>query len=105
MAKFNIKKGDKVKVIAGNSRGKISTVLQVITDESKVLVEGVNVISKHQKPTSSTPNGSIVKKEAPINMSNVMIVDASSGLPTRVGRRKSAQGKTERYSIKSGQTI
>ena len=105
MAKLHIKKGDKVKVIAGNSRGKISTVLEIRTDENKAIVEGINMVTKHQKPTSTNPNGSVTKKEAPIHLSNIMVVDASTGQPTRIGRRVNKDGKNERYSIKSDQTI
>lgn len=105
MGKLNIKKGDKVKVIAGNSRGKISTVLEILTDKSKVIVEGINMVTKHLKPTSSTPSGSIIKKEAALHISNVMLVDASTGLPTRVGRRVGKSGKNERFSVSSGQSI
>jgi large subunit ribosomal protein L24 len=105
MTKLNIKKGDKVKVIAGNSRGKISTVVSVSPKESKIIVEGINMVTKHLKPTSSSPSGSIIKKEAPMHISNVMLVDATSGLPTRIGRKEGKDGKTERVSIKSGLSI
>lgn len=105
MAKLKIKKGDKVKVIAGNSKGKESVVVSVFPSESKLIVEGVNVATKHLKPTSGNPNGSIVKQELPIHISNVMLIDAESGQPTRVGRRLNAQDKLERYSKKSGKTI
>ena len=104
MAKQNIKKGDKVKVIAGNARGKLSTVLQVLPKEDKVIVEGVNVVSKHLKPTSANPNGTITKKEMPVHISNVQLVDAS-GQVTRVGRRQDNNGNTERYSVKTGNKI
>ncbi|MDX2188679.1 MAG: 50S ribosomal protein L24 [Bacteroidota bacterium] len=105
MAKLHIKKGDKVKVIAGNSKGKLSTVLSVITDTNKVVVEGVNMVTKHQKPTSTNPNGTIIKREAPLHISNVMLVEESTGQVTRVGRRLSKDGKSERYSLKSGKAI
>jgi len=104
MAKQTIKKGDQVKVIAGNSRGKIATVVSVDPKSEKVIVEGVALATKHLKPTSSTPNGSIVKKEMPIHVSNVQLMDAS-GIVTRVSRRVNKEGKTERFSLKTGNTI
>lgn len=104
MAKQNIVKGDKVKVIAGNSRGKVATVLQVLPFESKVLVEGINVVKRHNKPTSTSPSGSIVEKEMPINISNVMLV-TTDGQVTRVGRKLNKDGKSERVSIKTGNKI
>lgn len=104
MPKLNIKKGDKVKVIAGNSRGKIANVVSVFPSEGKILVEGVHVVSKHLKPTSSNPNGSIEKKSLPIDISNVMLLDAN-GSVTRVGRAVNKSGKTERISTKTGKVI
>jgi large subunit ribosomal protein L24 len=104
MAKQTIKKGDKVQVIAGNSKGKIATVVSVDSKSAKVIVEGVALATKHLKPTSSTPNGSIVKKEMPIHVSNVQLLD-SNGHVTRVSRRINKEGKTERFSLKTGNTI
>lgn len=104
MAKQNIKKGDKVKVIAGNSRGKVATVVQVFPSEGKAVVEGVNKVKRHLKPTSSNPNGSIIEKEMPINVSNIMLVDSNEQV-TRVGFRTNKDGKTERYSVKTGKAI
>jgi len=104
MAKQSIKKGDKVMVIAGNARGRVSTVLQVLPRESKVLVENVNKVKRHLKPTSSNPNGSILEKELPIHMSNVSLVDAN-GQATRVGHRVDKEGNTERFSVKTGNVI
>lgn len=104
MAKQSIKKGDKVVVIAGNARGKISTVLQVLPKESKVLVEGVNKVKRHLKPTSSNPSGSILEKELPVHISNIALAD-SNGQPTRVGHRVNKEGKTERFSVKTGNVI
>ncbi|MEI6436196.1 MAG: 50S ribosomal protein L24 [Bacteroidota bacterium] len=103
--KLNIKKGDTVMVIAGDSRNQQGKVLRVDADEYKAIVEGVNLVSKHTKPNAKSPQGGIVKKEASVNMSNLMIID-SSGKPTRIGRR--LDPKTEklvRYSKKSGEVI
>lgn len=104
MSKLNIKKGDKVKVIAGNSRGKVSVVTSVLPNENKIIVEGVGVVSKHNKPTSNNPNGEIVKKEMPIDISNVMLLD-EKGNTTRIGRRENKNGVTERYSVNTGNVI
>ena len=103
--KLNIRKGDTVMVIAGDSRGQQGKVLRVDTDKVKAIVEGVNLVSKHTKPNAKSPQGGIVKKEAPVHLSNLKIVD-NSGKPTRVGRR--LDPKTEklvRYSKKSGEVI
>lgn len=92
-------------VIAGDSRGQQGKVLRVDTDKVKAIVEGVNLVSKHTKPNAKSPQGGIVKKEAPVHLSNLKIVD-NSGKPTRVGRR--LDPKTEklvRYSKKSGEVI
>lgn len=103
--KFNIKKGDTVKVIAGDAKGKTGIVLSIVTSNNKALVEGINVVSKHTKPTAANPNGGIVKKEAPIHISNLMLVDPASGNATRVGRKADAKGKLVRYSKKTGEVI
>ncbi len=92
-------------VIAGDSRGQQGKVLRVDTDKYKAIVEGVNMVSKHTKPNAKSPQGGIVKKEAPVHLSNLKIVD-NSGKPTRIGRR--LDPKTEklvRYSKKSGEVI
>jgi large subunit ribosomal protein L24 len=103
--KLNIRKGDTVMVIAGDSRGQQGKVLRVDADDYKAIVEGVNMVSKHTKPNAKSPQGGIQKKEAPVHMSNLKLVD-NSGKPTRVGRR--IDPKTEklvRYSKKSGEVI
>ncbi|MEZ5012808.1 MAG: 50S ribosomal protein L24 [Chitinophagales bacterium] len=102
--KFHVKKNDQVLVIAGNDKGKKGRVIEVIYDDSRVLVEGVNIVSKHTRPTQQYPNGGIIKKEAPIHISNVMVVDPKSGKGTKVGR-KEENGKLIRYSKKSGEII
>jgi large subunit ribosomal protein L24 len=101
-AKLKVKKGDIVRVIAGDAKGQEGKVLEVITDKNKVLVEGVNMISKHAKPSAKNPQGGIVKQEAPINISNVMVV--VNGVATRIGR-KVENGKIVRYSKKTGEVI
>ncbi len=101
--KLKIKKDDTVKVIAGEDKGKQGRVLQVLPLKNRVIVEGVKLVKKHQKPSASNPQGGIIEQEAPIHLSNVMLVDAS-GNTTRVGRRTENE-KLVRYSKKSDQTI
>ncbi|MFO7615746.1 MAG: 50S ribosomal protein L24 [Bacteroidales bacterium] len=103
--KFKIKKGDTVIVIAGNSKGQQGRVLEVIRDKDRALVEGVNMLSKHTKADKNAPQGGIIKKEGPVHLSNLMLVDPTSGKPTRVGRRLSDKGKLVRFSKKSGEEI
>lgn len=103
--KLNIKKGDTVMVIAGDSKGQQGRVLMVDREKEKAMVEGVNVVSKHTRPTNKNPKGGIVEKEAPIHISNLKVIDGS-GKPTRVGRRLDEKtNKTVRYSKKSGEVI
>jgi large subunit ribosomal protein L24 len=101
-AKLKVKKGDLVRVIAGDAKGQEGKVLEVITDKNKVLIEGVNMISKHAKPSAKNPQGGIVKQEAAINISNVMVV--VNGTATRIGRKVEGD-KIVRYSKKSGEVI
>ncbi len=105
---MKIKKGDTVKVIAGSSKGKEAKVISVDTDKKKVVVEGVNVVTKHSKPSAGNPNGGIITKEAPIDISNVMLVEG--GKATRVGFKvtKDENGKVvkkERFAKKTGNVI
>jgi large subunit ribosomal protein L24 len=103
--KLHIKKGDTVVVIAGNNKGKKGRVLEVITEKERALVEGVNMMKKSTKPNAKSPQGGIIEKEAPVHISNLMLFDAKTGKPTRVGRRLNAEGKLVRYSKKSGEEI
>lgn len=103
--KLKIKKGDLVKVIAGDSKGSQGKVLEVILDKGRVIVEGANMVSKHTKPNAAKPNGGISKQEAAIAVSNLMLVDPQSGKPTRVGRRKNDAGKLVRFAKISGEEI
>ncbi len=104
MKKFKIKKGDLVMVMSGKDRGSKGHVLQVIRSKDRVVVEGVNIIKKRVKPTAENPSGGIIEKEAPIHISNVMLVDPKTGEPTRVGY-KIVDGKKVRYSKKSGEEV
>jgi large subunit ribosomal protein L24 len=103
--KIHIRKGDTVIVISGESKGQKGRVLEVRREKEKALVEGVNMVSKHTKPNAKSPQGGIIKKEAPIHLSNLMLVDPTSGKPTRVGRRLNDKNKLVRYSKKSGEEI
>ena len=85
--KLHIKKGDTVFVKSGEYKGQQGRVLDVLKKNSKAIVEGVNMVSKHTKPNSENPQGGIIKKEAPLHISNLMLIDPSSGEPTRIGRR------------------
>jgi len=103
--KLHIKKGDTVYVNAGEYRGQQGKVLEVFRKTNKAIVEGVNMMSKHTKPNADNPQGGIVKKEAPIHLSNLMVIDPSTGNPTRIGRRMDENNKLVRYSKKSGEEI
>jgi len=104
-AKLKIRKGDLVKVIAGDSKGKEGKVLEVLTQANRAVVEGANLVSRHTKPNAANPNGGIIKKEAPIHISNLAVVDPKSGKATRVGRKLNAEGKLVRVAKKSGEEI
>lgn len=99
-----VKKGDTVRVIAGNDKGKEGEVLQVIPSKNQVIVEGIRIIKKHQRPAGMGQEGGIIEKEAPINASNVQLIDPETNEPTRVGFRFE-DGKKVRYSKKSGQAL
>ena len=99
-----IKTGDKVRVIAGKDKGKEGSVKKILAAENRVVVEGINMIKKHQKPNNANPNGGIIDAEAPIQASNVMLIDPSTNEPTRVGF-KVVDGKKVRVAKKSGKTI
>ncbi len=104
--KLHIKKGDIVIVISGNNKGQQGKVLNVIKNKDRAIVEGINMISKHLKPNADTPQGGIIKKEAPIHISNILLIDPSTGEPTRIGRKISEKTKKlVRYSKKSGEEI
>lgn len=105
MRKLHIKKGDTVYVNAGNDKGKTGRVLRVLVSKNRAVVEGLNMVSKSAKPSAKHPQGGIIKMEAPIHVSNLNLLDPKSGKPTRVGRRKNEEGKTVRYSKKSGEEI
>ena len=104
MKKLKIKKGDTVYVNSGNDKGKTGKVLSVLTEKDRVIVEGINLVSKHTKPNTKQPQGGIIKQEAAIHISNVNLIDPASSKPTRVGF-KVEDGKKVRVAKKSGQEI
>ena len=104
MAKFHITRDDQVIVLAGSDKGRSGKVLKVLVDKERVLVDGINLVSKSTKPTAANPQGGIVKQEAPIHISNVSLIDPKSGQPTRIRIRR--EGKTvTRIAKKSGEVI
>ena len=105
MSKLHIKKGDTVYVNAGEDKGKTGRVLKVLVKDNKAIVEGVNMVSKHTKPNAKAPQGGIVKKEAPMHISNLNVLDPKTKTATRIGRKMNEEGKLVRYSKKSGEEI
>ena len=103
--KIKIKKGDLVKVIAGNYKGVQGKVLQILVDANRAVVEGANIVKKHTKPSAANPNGGIIEKEAGIHISNLALIDPKTGAPTRVGRKVNEDGKIVRVAKKSGEEI
>ncbi|HHU55289.1 MAG TPA: 50S ribosomal protein L24 [Acholeplasmataceae bacterium] len=101
---MHVKKGDNVIVISGNDKGKIGKVLKVLTKQNRVIVEGVNIVSRHTRPSNAHPDGGIIKKEAPIHASNVQLIDPKTQERTRIGY-KIVDGKKVRYAKKSGQVL
>ncbi|CAM4048040.1 50S ribosomal protein L24 [Catellicoccus marimammalium] len=99
-----VKKGDKVKVITGKDKGKEGVVKTALPKQNKVIVEGINIVKKHSKPSAAAPQGGIVETEAPLHVSNVMLIDPSTGEATRVGY-KVENGKKVRYAKKSGEIL
>lgn len=104
MAKFHIKKGDTVKVLAGEYKGQTGKVIEMLGEKNKALVEGINLVKKHNKPSAANPQGGITEMEAPIHLSNLMYVDGN-GKASRIGRKKDDKGKLVRYSKKTQETI
>ena len=101
---MHVKKGDKVMVISGKDKGKTGVILSAFPKKDRVLVEGVNIVKKHSKPSQMNPQGGIISQEAPIHVSNVMPLDPKTGEPTRVGL-KEVDGKKVRIAKKSGEVL
>ena len=104
MTKLKIKSGDVVKVIAGDHKGSEGKILRVIRDKNKAVIEGVNMVSKHTKPSAKNPQGGIVKKEAPMHISNLSLIDPKSKEATKVGFKVEGDKKI-RFSKKSNQVL
>ena len=104
MSKLQIKKGDTVKVLSGADNGKTGKITSVDREKGRAFVEGINLVSKHTKPSAANPQGGIVKREASVHISNLMVVD-SKGQASRVGRKLNKDGKLVRYSKKSGEVL
>jgi large subunit ribosomal protein L24 len=103
--KLHIKKGDIVHVNAGDNKGKQGRVLEVLFKKDKAIVEGINMVSKHSKPSKTAPQGGIIKREAPVHISNLNLIDPASGKATRIGRKLNDKNQVVRYSKKSGEEI
>lgn len=101
---MHVKKGDKVMVISGKDKGKTGVILASFPKQDRVLVEGINMVKKHAKPSQINPQGGILNQEAPIHVSNVMIIDPKSGEPTRVGYKMEGNKKV-RVAKKSGEIL
>jgi large subunit ribosomal protein L24 len=105
VGKLRVRKGDTVVVTAGNDKGKKGKVLEIIKEKNRAIVEKVNIITKHVKPSANHPEGGIEKTEASIHISNIMLVDPATGEPTKVGRKLNDDGKLQRFSKKNGELI
>lgn len=105
MNKLSFKKGETVAVITGVDRGKQGRVLSVSPTSNRAIVEGLNMVSKHSRPSAQNQQGGILKQEASIHVSNLMLVDPATGEPTKVGRKLDDKGKLARYSKKTGEII
>jgi len=103
--KLHIRKGDLVLVLAGDDKDKEGKVLEVLTEKNRAIVEGINMVTKHQKPSAGKPEGGIKKMEGTIHISNLMLIEPSTGKPTRTGRKLDEKGKLKRYSKKTGELI
>lgn len=103
--KPKIRKGDNVKIIAGNHKNKTGQVIAVQPKKQTAIVQGINLLTHYHKPTQAQPKGSITQKEGPIHLSNLTLLDPKTKQPTRVGRKKDTQGKTQRYAKKTGNLL
>ncbi|MDH4091166.1 MAG: 50S ribosomal protein L24 [Cyclobacteriaceae bacterium] len=103
--KLHIRKGDTVKVLAGDDKGKTGAVLEIVLEKNRAIVEGINIVTKHTKPSAGKPEGGIKKTEAALHISNLMLIDPASGKATRTGRKLNDKNKLQRYSKKTGEFI
>ena len=103
--KLHVRSGDTVMVIAGNAKGKSGVIKQMLIKKSRVIVDGVNLMTKHVKPNAQNPQGGIEKVEGSIHISNLMLVDPATGKPTKTGRKLNEKGKLQRFSKETGKFI
>ncbi len=103
--RMKLKKGDKIQVIAGKSRGKSGVITRVMPAKDMVLVEGINTVKRHRRATAQNRSGQIIDKTMPLHVSNVMIIDPKTGKPSRIKIRRTAEGGRERVSLKSGSIL
>jgi large subunit ribosomal protein L24 len=94
-----------VKILSGNDKGKEGKILEILIDKNRAIVEGINIITKHQKPSAGKPEGGIKKTEGTIHLSNLMLIEPGTGKAVRTGRKLDSKGKLQRYSKKSGEFI
>ncbi len=102
---MKIRRDDTVLVISGNDKGKRGRVLRVIPEQDRLIVEGIRMMKRHTKPTQRDPQGGIVEREAPIHVSNVMVIDPHNDEPTRVGKKRLDDGRNVRVAARSGEMI
>lgn len=100
-----MRKGDTVKVLSGDDKGKQGEILEIFPDQRRAVVKGINIITKHEKPSAGKPEGGIKKTEGTIHISNLMLIDSGSGKAVRTGRKLDAKGKLQRFSKKTGEFI
>ena len=103
--KIHVKKGDTIYVVSGKEKGKTGKVIKVLRGRNRAIVEKLNIVKRHQRPTQASPAGWIIEKEAPIHISNLMLYDQGEASPTRIGRKVLSTGEKVRYSKKSGEEI
>jgi large subunit ribosomal protein L24 len=103
--KLHVRRGDRVKVIRGNHAGSEGTILRVLTKSNRVVVEGINLRKRHTRPSQANPEGGIISFEAPIDASNVMLIDPTTGEPTRIRKQIDKDGTKERISVRSGNPV
>ncbi len=102
---MKLKKGDKVLVIAGKNKGQSGAIVRVLTADNKVLLDGINLVKRHRKPSQQNRKGQIIDKPMPIHASNVMLMDPKTGKPTRIKIVRDADGSRERVAVKSGESL
>jgi large subunit ribosomal protein L24 len=102
---MKLKKGDKVIVIAGNAKGESAAIVRVFPTDNMVLLDGINLVKRHRKPSAQNRTGQIIERAMPIHASNVMLVDPKSGKPTRIKISRDDKGSRTRVAVKSGETI